>query len=60
MIKIVLQCLTALELIVKWIRERRLSILKANIRQESIEALAVAKETKDTSRLDAIFNNKSL
>lgn len=60
MIKLLLQGLLILEQLLNWMNVRRLSLLKANARQEGTEATAVAKGTKDTTRLDAIFNNKSL
>jgi hypothetical protein len=57
MIKLVLQLLLGLEQFFMWIRDQRIALFKSKLNLDTIDALKLSKEKKDTSKLDEIFNN---
>jgi hypothetical protein len=62
MLNIIFQGLTILEKLIKWLEEKSNQANKAELHKEIIDAVELAKETKDTSKIDEIFNrvkNKS-
>lgn len=57
LIKLALQCLIALERLVTLFKNQRNKMAKENLHQNTIDAVRVAKEKKDTSKIEEIFNS---